>query len=90
MRFRIGTTKTAGSCSDGWSKESYGVGQVECGTTQSGAWRVLEFGAEASVDPGDDWRAVQVELHDKLDAQIWAEWSGEQRALRNGEQRDPS
>ena len=38
----------------------------------------------------DDWRAVQVELHDKLDAQIWAEWSGEQRALRNGEQRDPS
>jgi hypothetical protein len=34
--------------------------------TGKGAWHTIEVGAEATVEPNDDWGASQIELHEDL------------------------
>jgi hypothetical protein len=44
-----------------------------------GAWRTIEVGAEATVDPGENWHTAQQELYHQLGRQmktLWANGNG--------------
>src|SRR5919106_3215845 len=40
-----------------------------------GAWKVIEIGAEASVDPREDWQSAQTALYQQLSQQMNALWN---------------
>jgi hypothetical protein len=40
-----------------------------------GAWKVIEIGAEASIDPREDWQRAQTALYQQLGQQMTILWS---------------
>jgi hypothetical protein len=40
-----------------------------------GAWKVIEIGAEASVDPREDWQTAQTALYQQLGHQMTVLWN---------------
>ena len=43
--------------------------------TGQGAWKVIELGAEASVDGNEGWQAAQASLYQQLGQQLRALWA---------------
>jgi hypothetical protein len=66
--------------------------------TGQGAWKVIELGAEASVDPEENWALAQQGLYAMLTTQLRALWghpstgSGESgpEHTQNGHEKPPS
>jgi hypothetical protein len=40
-----------------------------------GAWRTIELGAEATLDPGEDWQTAQQKMYSQLGEQFKTIWS---------------
>ena len=51
----------------------------------AGAWKVIELGAEASLDPKDTWQAAQHQLYGELSQQLHKMWANGKTA-QNGAQ----
>ena len=45
-----------------------------------GAWKVIEIGAEASVDPREDWQSAQTTLYQQLGQQMTLLWNNSKSA----------
>jgi hypothetical protein len=40
-----------------------------------GAWKVIEIGAEANIDPREDWQSAQAALYQQLGHQMTTLWN---------------
>ena len=50
--------------------------------TGHGAWKVVELGAEATVDQRDNWSDAQAALYHQLGQQLKALWTNGQKAAK--------
>ena len=53
--------------------------------TGKGAWKAVELGAEASLDPKDTWQAAQHQLYGELSQQLQKMWSNGKTAQNGAE-----
>jgi hypothetical protein len=55
-----------------------------------GAWKVIEIGAEASVEPREDWQTAQTTLYQQLGQQMTVLWNNPKSAQESHNPETPA